>query len=69
MTKVTKDMLISDIIAIDRGVIGILMNAGMHCAGCPSAQVETLGEAGFVHDQDVDVLVEQINSYLETKNS
>lgn len=66
MAKVNKDMLISDIISIDRGIMPILMQAGMHCAGCPSAQTETLGEASFSHGQDVNELVQHINDYLES---
>jgi len=65
MAKVTKDMIISEMIALDRGIIPILMNAGMHCVGCPSAQGETLEEAGFVHGLEVDALVNEINDYLE----
>lgn len=65
MAKVTKDMIIADIIAIDRGIIPILMQAGMHCVGCPSAQGESLEEAGFVHGMEVDALVDEINTYLE----
>lgn len=64
MEKVTKDMIIGDIIAIDRGVVPILMNAGMHCVGCPSAQGETLEEAGFVHGMEVDAIVDEINAFL-----
>ncbi len=67
--QVTKDMIIADIIAVDRGIVPILMSAGMHCVGCPSAQGETLEEAGFVHGMDVDGLVDQINEYLTSKNS
>ena len=40
MAQVTKDMIISDIIGIDTNIIPILMRAGMHCIGCPSAQGE-----------------------------
>ena len=35
----------------------ILLDAGMHCLGCPSAQAETLEEACAVHGIDVDELV------------
>ena len=42
MAQITKDMTIGEIIRIDQGVIPILMEAGMHCIGCPSAQGETL---------------------------
>ena len=60
-------MIIADMINIDRGIIAILMNAGMHCVGCPSAQGETLEEASFVHGLNADELVTEINKYLETK--
>ena len=65
MAQITKDMTIGEIIRIDQGVIPILMEAGMHCIGCPSAQGETLEEAAMVHGMDVDVLVQQINDFLE----
>lgn len=67
MAQITKDMVIADIISIDAGVIEILMKAGMHCAGCPSAQSETLEEAGFAHGSEVDSLVAEINAYLASK--
>ncbi len=64
MKQVSKDMTINEIISIDRELVRFLMEAGMHCVGCPSAQAETLGEAGFVHGQDVDVIIEKMNAYL-----
>ena len=67
MAQVTKDMIIAEMITIDRGIIAILMNAGMHCVGCPSAQGETLEEASFVHGLDADKLVKEINDYLANK--
>lgn len=39
----------------------ILLNAGMHCLGCPASQAETLEEACAVHGIDVDELVEELN--------
>lgn len=56
MAQITKDMTIGEIIRIDQGVIPILMEAGMHCIGCPSAQGETLEEAAMVHGMDIDAL-------------
>lgn len=63
--KAHKDMTINEVIALDKGIVAILLNAGMHCVGCPMSQRETLAEAGFVHGEDVDQLVEEINDYLE----
>ena len=68
MTQITKDMIIADIIQIDSNLIPVLMNAGMHCIGCPSAQGESLEEAAMVHGIDADQLVNVLNEYLNTKN-
>ncbi len=65
--QVTKDMIIAELIGIDKGIIVILMQAGMHCVGCPSSQGETLEEACMVHGMDCDALVEEINTYLANK--
>ena len=35
--KITKDMIIADIIKVDENLIPVLLNAGMHCVGCPSS--------------------------------
>ena len=67
MAKVTKDMTIAEIISIDAGIIPILMNAGMHCIGCPSSQGESLEEAAMVHGMDATELEAAINQYLATK--
>ena len=44
--------------------LSVLMNAGMHCLGCPSAQGESLEEAAMVHGIDADLLVEKINAAM-----
>ena len=40
----------------------LLLEAGMHCLGCPASQAETLEEACMVHGIDVDELIEKLNS-------
>lgn len=62
MTGITRDMTIGEIIRINEGVIPVLINAGMHCVGCPSAQGETLEEAAMVHGMDVDDLMSKIEA-------
>ena len=64
MAKVSKDMLIGQLLQIDANIAPILMRAGMHCLGCPSSQMESLEEAAMVHGLYVDVLVNQINDFL-----
>ena len=64
MAQITKEMTIGEILRTNPNVAPILMEAGMHCLGCPSAQAESLEEAAMVHGMDVDVLVQQINDFL-----
>ena len=39
----------------------LLLEAGMHCLGCPASQMETIEEACEVHGIDADELVEKLN--------
>lgn len=57
---ITKDMTIGEILRANPAVAPILLEAGMHCLGCPSAQGESLAEAAFVHGINVDELMEKI---------
>ncbi len=66
MAHITKDTIIGDILAVDKGTAPFLLEAGMHCLGCPSAQGETLEEAGAVHGIDVTKIVNNINAYLDS---
>lgn len=65
--EINKNMTIGEILSQDIGIAPILMNAGMHCVGCPSAQAETLEEACMVHGMDEAPLLEAINEYLANK--
>lgn len=69
MAQITKNMIIHDIIQVDTDIIPILLDAGMHCVGCPSAQGETLEEACMVHGIDSDALTVFINKYLSEKEA
>lgn len=62
MTGITKDMTIGEILRANPEVAPILLNAGMHCLGCPSAQGESLAEAAMVHGLNVDDLMAAIEA-------
>ena len=65
--QISKDMLIGQLVNMDEMIAPMLMRAGMHCLGCPSAQGETLEEACMVHGIDCDVLVTQMNEVLAAR--
>ncbi len=62
MANITKDTTIGEIMRTLPEAAAVLMAAGMHCPGCPSAAGETLEEAAMVHCMDIDSLLEKINA-------
>lgn len=56
-----KDMRIGDILEKAPDKVNILLEAGMHCVGCPASQAETLEEACMVHGIDVQDVVDMLN--------
>ena len=62
MANISKDMTIGEILSANPEVAPVLMEAGMHCLGCPSAQGESLAEAAFVHGMDIDALMAKIEA-------
>ena len=67
--QIDKSMLIHEIIEVDPGNAAILMAAGMHCVGCPSASMESLEEACMVHGMNCDEVIADINAYLAKKEA
>ncbi len=65
--RVTKDMIIMDVLRADMGTAQFFLDIGMHCLGCPSASGESIEMACQVHGADVDKLINDINAYLEEK--
>ncbi|MGL5675719.1 MAG: hydroxylamine reductase [Cellulosilyticaceae bacterium] len=58
--QVTKEMTIGELLKRNENNVKIFMAAGMHCLGCPSAQIETLEEACMVHGLDCDEVLEKL---------
>lgn len=65
--EVTKDMLIGDVIAKDKGAAEILFAMGMFCFDCPAARGETVEEASMVHGIDCGKLLKGLNEYFSAK--
>ncbi len=65
---ITKETLIGEALAIDIDAVApVLLDMGMHCLGCPSAQGESIEEACMVHGFNPDDIVTKINDALEAK--
>ncbi|MCD7836386.1 MAG: DUF1858 domain-containing protein [Lachnospiraceae bacterium] len=62
MSGITKEMTIGEIIAANPDAVPVLLDAGMHCLGCPASQAESLEEAAMVHGIDIDALMKAIEA-------
>ena len=58
---ITKDMIIDDVLKLDESLGDIFMGFGMHCIFCHLGMEETVEEAAFVHQVDVDFLIQKLN--------
>ena len=67
MARVNQSTMIGELLQLDENVAPILLNIGMHCLGCPSSQMETIEQAAMVHGIDPDMLVDEINNFLEAQ--
>ena len=56
-----KDTTIGEILEKAPEKVEILLNAGMHCIGCPASQGETLEEACMIHGIGVNDVVDELN--------
>ena len=61
---INKDTKIGEIIENAPEKAELLLEAGMHCLGCPASQAETLEEACIVHGLDADVLAKKLNDFV-----
>ena len=68
--KITKKMMIEDIVTKYPSTAEIMMEAGMHCVGCAVAASESLEDGAKSHglsDEDIDKMVEKMNEKIKEK--
>lgn len=59
--KITKDMIISDILKASPAAEAVFKEMGMMCLGCPASQAESLQDACDVHNISVDEVLNKLN--------
>lgn len=65
--EITKATTMGEMLQYDMGITYVLMEAGMHCVGCPSSIGESLEEACMVHGLNADEVMANIQEYLNAK--
>ena len=59
--KITKDMIISEILKASPAAEAVFKEMGMMCLGCPASQAESLQDACDVHNVSVDEVLNKLN--------
>jgi len=62
--KITKDMLIGDVLDQYPHLAEYFFEIGMHCLGCPHSRGESIEQACEVHGTDVDALLTKLNGAI-----
>ncbi len=65
--KITKDMLVGEVLDIDNDAAKYFFEIGMHCLGCPASRGESIEQACMVHGTDTQALVEKLNAHFANK--
>ena len=66
--KISKNMLIADIVAKHPGLAEYIMDYGVHCIGCDAAMFETLGQGFSAHgmtEEEIDDAISELNKLLK----
>ena len=68
-TKITKDILILDLVEQNLDLVEVLTgDYNFHCVGCLAASMETLEQGALVHgmtDKEIDKMVEDLNKRVK----
>lgn len=65
--KITKNMTIAEVLALDESLSDIFMGFGMFCIFCHMGSMETIEEACAVHEIDLELLLKKLNENYKPK--
>ena len=63
--EITKEMTINEVFNKYPKTAAIFMGYGLHCAGCPMAQSETIEELAKANQMDLKKLLKDLNKVTE----
>jgi len=67
MEKITKKMILGEIVSKYPNSIEVFIKHGLHCAGCGMAYSETVEEAAQMHGIKLDKLLKDLNKAAAKK--
>jgi hybrid cluster-associated redox disulfide protein len=64
MENIHKTTLIGEIVNKYPEAVDVLLEAGMHCLGCPASLAESLEDACLVHGIDTQPVLDALNARI-----
>ncbi|MGI6052434.1 MAG: DUF1858 domain-containing protein [Bilifractor sp.] len=64
MEQINKTTLIGEIVDKYPDTVDVLLNAGMHCLGCPASLAESLEDACMVHGIETQPVLDALNARI-----
>lgn len=65
--KIIKDMTFEELISKYPQTISLLLEKGMHCAGCHAASTETIEQGAIAYGINPDEFVKELNLFAGEK--
>ena len=63
--QISESLIITDLLKEHPEVLEVLLQSGMHCAGCPAASGENLAEAAGAHGLDAEELMKKVEERIQ----
>lgn len=63
--KITKDMIIQDVVLEYPESMEVFFEYGIHCVGCGNAMFETVEEGAKLHGFNIEEFLDDLNSIFE----
>ena len=67
MKKITKNQSFAEILNNYPELLEVFLENGMHCFGCPMAQMENIEQGALAHGLDPDKFVQELNERIKKK--
>lgn len=64
MKQVTKDVIIADVLEINKEVAKVFLKHGLFCFACPTSSKESIEDVAKIHGIDIDELIKDLNEYI-----
>jgi hybrid cluster-associated redox disulfide protein len=67
MEKITKKMVLGEVIGKYPETVEVFLKSGMHCISCQMATSETIEQAAGVHGINTEKLIKDLNKAIKKK--